>query len=247
MTFRFFRRLISSALIIAALSGCSTIKGWFPDKERDYQFTTEIPDLVIPDDLKGKAMTKPTTVAIAPVEPESPAIAEPVVAAVAETPAKPELPRVTTNKTAPVFEPKSDEPLTKLTDEQQAPVASQPGGDYSSLQIDQPLKQAWRLVGRGLTRNHVEIIDRNAEKAYYFVKYDPNAAKIEDGSLWDEVTFLFSDGPEQEQEFRVALEALGALNTEVSIQDGTGKKLSGAAATHLLRMITEAINQDSAQ
>ena len=32
-------------------SACSNIKSYFPDKEKDYQFKTEIPELIIPEDL----------------------------------------------------------------------------------------------------------------------------------------------------------------------------------------------------
>lgn len=48
--------IISVALV--NLSACSTIKSLFPDKEKDYQFTTEIQPLVLPPDLKGNTIFK---------------------------------------------------------------------------------------------------------------------------------------------------------------------------------------------
>ncbi|MGR9051997.1 MAG: outer membrane protein assembly factor BamC [Gammaproteobacteria bacterium] len=57
-------------LAVAALAGngCSTIKSYFPDKEKDYQFKTEIPELVLPEDLGHHSIETPpaTEPAIAP-------------------------------------------------------------------------------------------------------------------------------------------------------------------------------------
>lgn len=53
-------RGLSLVIAVAAvlLSACSYIQGWFPDKEKDYQYTTEIPPLVIPSDLTDKPALK---------------------------------------------------------------------------------------------------------------------------------------------------------------------------------------------
>ncbi|MGR8979404.1 MAG: outer membrane protein assembly factor BamC [Gammaproteobacteria bacterium] len=44
-----FRVLI--AVVFANLSACGYIKSWFPDKEKDYQYTTEIAPLAVPPGL----------------------------------------------------------------------------------------------------------------------------------------------------------------------------------------------------
>lgn len=47
----------SSSLLFALflLAGCSTIKSVFPDKEKDYRFTRELPDLIVPNTLDNKS------------------------------------------------------------------------------------------------------------------------------------------------------------------------------------------------
>ena len=45
--------LISTGFILLNMSACTYIKSLFPDKEKDYQYTTEIPPLILPDDLKN--------------------------------------------------------------------------------------------------------------------------------------------------------------------------------------------------
>ena len=46
------RSIFMAALVLLNVSGCTYIKSLFPDKEKDYQYTTEIPPLIIPEDLK---------------------------------------------------------------------------------------------------------------------------------------------------------------------------------------------------
>ena len=50
-------RALIIVVVLANLSACTYIKNLFPDKEKDYQFTTEIPPLTIPPDLAGGSIT----------------------------------------------------------------------------------------------------------------------------------------------------------------------------------------------
>lgn len=220
-------RLAVIGLLLLGASACSTIKSWFPDKERDYQFTTEIPELIVPEDLKTKTF---------PTRSET-------VAANAESIAQ----TTETTKVAEVVEPVVSKPEAEPLETAASPgrsVQTTGASGVSSLQIDQSVKQAWWLVGKALSRQKLEVVERNMDKGYFFVKYDPEAIKPEDGSIWDEVTFLFGDDPSQEQEYRVSLQELDAQLTEVTVQNSEGQTISNAAATSLLRLITEGINQD---
>lgn len=51
--------ILASLLIV--ISACSRIKSYFPDKEKDYQFKTEIQELVIPEDLDHHSIQKTPT------------------------------------------------------------------------------------------------------------------------------------------------------------------------------------------
>ena len=46
-------RLLISLFIISITPSCSYIAEYFPDKEKDYQLTKEIPELTVPSDLSG--------------------------------------------------------------------------------------------------------------------------------------------------------------------------------------------------
>lgn len=232
----FRRRLALWPLLLFVVSGCSTIKSWFPDKERDYQFTTEIAELRLPDDLKGGDLAMP------PVSAERHAVSENITAPVEAKPATAEASQPVIEKPAPApAKPDSHQAAPEAKAESVAGVTAASG---SSLQIDQPLKQAGHIVSKALSRQQLEITQRNIDKGYFFVKFDPNKVKVEDKSWMDEVNFLFGDEPSQEVEYRIRLQQLNPQLTEVTVQDDSNQPLSTGAANSLLKLITDAINQD---
>ena len=222
---------VVAAVLLTGLSACSTIKSWFPDKERDYQFTSELPELQVPEDLKHKGLVLPVRtagqeMAKAEVEGQS---------------------RYATENSSPPEETGSKEdmvasaPLDGAVESQTNQTAAETG---SSLQIDQPKTQAARIVGRALSRKKLEVVERNVDKGYFYVKFDPNAVQATDETIWDELNFLFGDDPSQEQEYRISVQQIGPQLSQVIVQDTEEKTLSNKAANALLELIVEAINED---
>lgn len=224
------KTIINRGLAILVLlqfsTACSTIKSWFPDKERDYQFRSEIAPLIIPDDLKAKtaSLAMPVSNGRTPEQMAAAAVAQATkeAQAVVATPAK------------------------KAESETKTPSTKAAGSSVSSLQIDQSQTQSARLVGRALSRQKLEIVERNIDKGYFYIKFDPHAVKAEDKDFWDELNFMFGEDPSHEQEYRISLQEIAPQTTEVTIQDSDGKSLSNSIATNLLKLIAEAINQDLA-
>jgi len=77
------------ATVLFNLSACSYVKSLFPDKEKDYQYTTEIPPLILPDDLKKNQIPDvPTSASSTPSSPSPSTDADATVPPVAvNTPA----------------------------------------------------------------------------------------------------------------------------------------------------------------
>lgn len=219
-------RGLAILILLQFSTACSTIKSWFPDKERDYQFRSEIAPLIIPDDLKAKtaSLSMPVSNGRTPEQMAAAAVAQATKEAQAvATPAK------------------------KTESETKAPPPPKSAGPaVSSLQIDQSPTQSARLVGRALSRQKLEIVERNIDKGYFYIKFDPHAVKAEDKDFWDELNFMFGEDPSNEQEYRISLQEIAPQTTEVTIQDSDGKSLSNSIATNLLKLIAEAINQDIA-
>jgi len=69
-------RFLIIAAVLINISACSYVKTLFPDKEKDYQFTTEIPPLILPTDLAGDSIAG---VPATPVPVDAAAPAAPVI------------------------------------------------------------------------------------------------------------------------------------------------------------------------
>lgn len=233
--------------ILQFTAGCSYVKSLFPDKERDYQFRSEIPELIIPDDLKGPKMPG---LPVAGRRPEP----EPVVTAATENapPSRPlpaPVPAPAPTQVAARVQAEAAQPSVPANPETSGPApatrAAAGRADVSSLQVDQSKNQAWRLVARALSRQKIEIVERNQDRGYFFIRYDPYAIAPENSGFWSELDFIFGRDPSQEQEYRVSLQEISAMLTEVTVQNNEGQTLSDLTATHLLKLITDGINMDA--
>lgn len=204
------------AAVLLGLPACSTIKSYFPDKEKDYQFTTEIPVLIMPPDLEAKAPPSP---AAAPAPAASSDALEKKVEEVAEA-------------VESVINPKQIKAELVKFDNGEA-----------RLRIDASRLRAWREVGRALSRRSLEVTYRNQDEGLFRVRYNPDEQPIEDGSLWDEVVFLFSGIGADETEYTLKLvENKG--QTEVAVLNQEQQILSEGPALKLLMLLQETINSD---
>ncbi|TAN70911.1 MAG: outer membrane protein assembly factor BamC [Methylobacter sp.] len=211
-----------SLIIVAALvnvSACSTIKNLFPDKEKDYQFTTEIPPLVLPPDLVGDSIAKVPAAAATPV------------AETAET-------AETTEAVAPTA-PAIDRKLiqVELLDADQG---------SKRLHISAPSTIAWRMVGKALSRKSIEVTNRNQDEGLFHVQYDPNKQDVEDGSFWDEITFVIKGFEVTEQEYVLKL-VENNRQTDVIIMDKEQKPVTDEASLSLLTLLHNTIKADLAK
>lgn len=202
-------------VVLVNLSACSYIKNLFPDKEKDYQFTTEIPPLVLPADLAGDSIKNVPA-------------AQPAETVDAATPAP-------STETAPDIERK----LIQL-----ALVDSDDG--TKRLHINVPPTTAWRMVGKALSRNSIEVTNRNQDERFFQVQYEPNKQKVEDGSAWDEVVFFFAGLDIKEYEYVLKM-VENNQQTDVVILDKEQKPVADAASLSLLTLLHDTIKADLAK
>jgi outer membrane protein assembly factor BamC len=211
------------------LTACSTIKSWFPDKERDYQFRSEIAPLNIPDDLKSKSSsTLPLPLSRTPQQLAGEAISV----------ANEQVKKI--QKTEPAEAKNSSDTLTT---KQNTPASA---AGVSSLMIDQGRDQAWRMVGKALTQQKFEIVDRNQDLGHFYIRFASKENENIYASAWEDIKFIFGDFDENQDEFRIRLNEISALSTEVTVEDVHGKVLSSQVANQILKLITEGINGTNA-
>lgn len=219
---------ISAIACALSISGCSTIQSWFPDKEKDYQFTTELPPLVIPNFLvqkssvpthtapiglpvakeiepvKPKKLTVKTVVPAADTTPESKQVSHPPTLANVET----ELSR--------------DEIQISLTHENQP-----------TLNLNVQSARAWRIVGKALSRSNIEVTNRHQDSGQIHIQVADSKLKPQpEKSLWDNTVSVFNPFAENEQSYILKFNemnsktAVTVLNSELHpIIDGMDNKL----------------------
>ncbi len=249
-----------SLILVAALlnvSACSTIKSLFPDKEKDYQFTTEIPPLVLPTDLAGDSIASAQ-----------------VARATQKTDAAPAAETGDVATATPVAETTATAPQTdKFAGSEFEQSSTGPKGEiqgsisYPAPEIDRKLIQvelvgaaegtkrlrigtssasAWRMVGKALSRKSIEVTNRNQEEGLFNVQYDPGKQEVTDDSIIDEVKFFFQGFEITEQEYVLKL-VENNQQTEVIVLDKNQKPVTDAGSLSLLSLLHDTIKSDLAK
>jgi len=208
-------KITLNILIAVSLSACGAVKNLFPDKGKDYQLTAEIPELIVPADLTTYNQQSTAT-----INNQTPII---------EQPTKPE---------NTVSEPSDTKPdvVVELVEY---------SGGATRIRIEDSIQRTWRIVGKALSRNAIEITKRNEYEYLYTVEYDPNFKSVEDGSLWDEVLFIFGNDPANEQTFKIRLAENGML-TEIIVLDNKDQPQSAGNGFKLLNLLYKTIKADLA-
>ena len=242
--------LIIAATALLNVSGCSYVKTLFPDKEKDYQYTTEIPPLILPEDLKKSHIPSLST-----VTPTAPPLITDADAAV---------PTTTVNGTTE--EPAATAPATATataTNESPAPVGTaetEPAIPNTAitverikateaenrLRINVPFINAWRMVNKALSRKAIEVTERNQDAKQITVQYDPDEQTPKDESLWDEAMFMFRGIQSNEQTYLLKLEE-NNQQTDITVTDKDQQLLSDAASVKLLTLLENTIKADLAK
>jgi outer membrane protein assembly factor BamC len=248
--------IITGVTALPLLTACGYIKSLFPDKEKDYQYTTEIPALVLPADLAKQDGLKsiPRPALVLPEVTESPTTA-------AAAPAIKPLPEPSTPVTAPIEAPSVEPSFAEtpqpesVTSEAQTtpikreliPVSIQKSAEgVDVLRMNAPLESAWRAVDKALSRKSIEVTERNKTERLFRLHFNPNEKVPENSSFWQETLFMFNGLIGSEQEFILKLTGSGE-QTDVSVLDNGQKPSSDASATGLLNLLQDTIKSDFAK
>lgn len=240
--------LLITSTALLSLSACGQIKALFPDKEKDYQYTTEIPAMILPDDLKKNQIPGMSSTAPSPPPLSTGAdSAMPQVAdnAHAEESASPVPAANESAAPSPVdaatLENEPEIPDTAIKIER---IDFDKG--ENRLHINVPFARAWRIVGKALSRKSIEVAERNQKERQYTVFYEPDERKIKDDSYWDNVVFLFLGIQNYEKTFLIQLDE-NNRQTDITVVDEDQKMLTDAGSFKLLTVLKETIKADLAK
>jgi outer membrane protein assembly factor BamC len=245
--------LFLTATVLFNLSACSYVKSLFPDKEKDYQYTTEIPPLTLPDDLKKNPIP----------DIPAPVSSAPPLSADADTAVPPVAVNAPVDKAASAAPTINESAVTPPAPVEDRAPATAPEGDLvvpdkaitvervkfdngeNRLRINVPFTRAWRIVSKALSRKSIEVTERNQEEGLFTVQYDPDERKVEDGSYWDEVVFMFSGIQSNEKTYLLKLEK-NNQQTDIVVVDEDQQLLTDPASFKLLTLVQETIKADLA-
>ena len=224
-----------------SVSGCSTLQSWFPDKEKDYQFTTELPPLVIPHDLvqKPSLPTRSASPSYVPTETSAAKIVESVSSK--KSVSKTIAPAIE-KPVALVNRPTLTDAETELSrNEIQVSVTHE---NAPTLNLNVPSVRAWRIVGKALSRSNIEVTNRNQDSGQIHIQVADAKSKVEpEKSLWDNTISVFNPFAENEQSYILQFRESNA-KTAVTVLNPKLQPLSDGMDNKVLMILFDAIKAD---
>lgn len=236
------------------LSGCSYLESYFPDKERDYQYTSEIPMLDWPAELRKNQPegSSPSTGASGAAETGNPGEGESFLpqdysfgskeSTATETSEQP--PENNADSVAPteVRVSESDDRNIVASVE----IVKYDDGE-SRLRLGAGFARAWRVVNKSLSRNSIEVTGRSHDQGLITVQYDPDETQYQDDSFMDEISFFFKGIGTKDQTYWLKLEEHGELTDVIVLNEEHLPMLNSDAALRLLKLMANTIKSDSAE
>jgi len=203
-------RLALFAGAAVSLTACSYITGLFPDKQKQYRYSTELPDLEIPPELSASKLAAAGKAGPADDEPAADSASSP-------PPAKKRKPSAKHSD--------SDATLAENSD------------NAALIELHEGYAEGWNDVSRALGRMRVEITDQNRSDGVFYVYYGGEAPiKPEDKGLWDDVKGMFGVDSDTAKEYRVKLEDRDDF-TFIKVFDQDGKGVSEGPGLDLLKRL----------
>jgi uncharacterized lipoprotein len=198
-----------------SLTACSYIASLFPDKQKLYRYSSELPDLEIPPDLVGSKVGSKDEMPDTPLADSSGGKGKYATDASGQ-------PQAT--KRAPVKHSSN-------------PTLAENLENAALIELHEPYAEAWNDVSRALGRMKVEITDQNRSDGMFYVYYGGETPqKPEDTNFLDDIKTMFGFNSDTAQEYRIKLEAKDAF-TFIRVFDPDGKAVSGGSGLDLLKRL----------
>lgn len=236
--------------VTVVLAGCSYLQSFFPDKERDYQYTTEIPMINYPAELRKNQPTNGTSdVASSAVKNER--------SEAGTTISNPEQPPVNNAPSDNAAEATPSASPDTLSSTPVTPADEADGQDAissveiikyddgeSRLRLGAGYSKTWRAVNKALSHKTIEVTERNHDKAQITIQYDPDEKKAKDEGFMDEITFIFHGINTNEKEYVLKLEQHDQQTDVIVLNEEHLPLLNDDAALRLLKVLADTIKAD---
>lgn len=244
-------------IIYVSLVACTYIQSLFPDKERDYQYTTEIPLINYPAELrKNQAEGSSAVDGANDASPSSTNTENTEASANTDSSEQPPTDNVSPD-TPPEAQPvpaqgtSSTEVTPAGESDERDTVSSVEVIKYddgeSRLRLGAGYSKAWRVVNKALTRNTIEVTERNNDKSQLTIQYDPDEKKVKDEGFMDEIGFLFKGINSNDRPYVLKLEEHDQQTDVIVLNEEHLPMLNDDAALRLLKLMADTIKADLAE
>ena len=231
-----FRGVLIAALV-TALPACSYMASLFPDKQKQYRYSSEIPELEIPPDLTSSTIEGARQAKPGPAAEEESTSADSGRAGGEEETGTTDSEKAR-GEEAPIES--SSPPAKEKPDKSSSPATTLAQGtdDVPLIEIEEPFAEAWNDTSRALGRLELEISDQNRSDGVFYVRYGGDVKKYKDRGIMGDLVELFTGEGDKTQEFRIKLEEKGGF-TNIYVLDQTGKAVSEGLGFDLLKRLNE--------
>lgn len=222
------------------------IQDWFPDKEKDYQFTTELPPLVIPSDLAQQSKFSPKVAAAEMATPKVEKAIENAKTQIAKH--APEIAQVEQAVAAEIEKTAVSRPPLSLAETAIAKNEIQISLTHEnipSLNLNIPTARAWRIVSKALSRSGIEVTKHEPATGQITVQVAEKSEKStpEEDSFFGDASSVFSGFISNEQRYILQFQESNE-KTAVTVLDGDLQPLKNAASEKLLSTLFDSIKSD---
>jgi outer membrane protein assembly factor BamC len=251
-------KLIIIGITVSAAEGCSYLESMFPDKERDYQYTAEIPMINLPPELRrnqpsgesselqygnsslSKGASETNGAGVNPDSSAPPSQAAGASGSPSSTTDPLTNPETSSTEVTPADD--SDE----RDDVSSVEIVKYDDGE-SRLRLGARHSRSWRVVNKALSHNTIEVTERNPGQSQIKVQYDPDEQKAKDGSFMDEIGFIFHGIGIDDREYVLKLEEHGDKTDVIVLDSDFLPMLNDNGALRLLKVMADTIKADVAK
>ncbi len=238
-------------MALLGLQGCSVLAGLFPDKQKQYQYSTEIPPLEIPPDLLASTIQGARQSHKNPQQPEADRFA-PTDSSPADMSLASSLPPVSPGMAQPATPTDTDTDADTGDDDEASRsgdsdryVLAESSDGTPLIEINQPYPAAWNTVGRALGRLKLEISDQNRSDGLYYVYHGERSESPPEHGLLSELMGFITGKPTRGQEFRLRVEEHGQM-TYVMVVDDNHQPIRTGEGLELLKQLYGGLQKLSA-
>lgn len=240
--------LITLCFTTAILPGCSYVQSFFPDKERDYQYTAEIPMINWPAELRKNQTGSNASETPMPLTSNAGG-SENSSDDSAERPPADNVSDVAVPQDMPSAKPEISTTEIKDADESERDVVSSVeivkyDDGESRLRLGAGFSKSWRVVNKALSHNTIEVTERNYDQAVITIQYDPNEKKVKDDSFMDEVDFILKGIDINDHVYVLKLEQHNQQTDVIVLNEEHLPILNDDASLGLLKVLANSIKAD---